>query len=82
MPITVAASGNEGLAPGQILGFQVVTEGDSPLHLAERFVDVVTRRETVQDLFARYFIHSPSHNGVDDPYLGLLFQAQEAMRQG
>ena len=80
--LTVAAPGNEGLAPGQILGFQVVTEGDSPLHLAERFVDVVTRRETVQDLFARYFIHSPSHNGVDDPYLGLLFQAQEAMRQG
>ena len=80
--LTVAAPGNEGLAPGQILGFQVVTEGDSPLHLAERFVDVVTRRETVQDLMGRYFIHSPAHNGVDDPYLGLLFQAQEAMKQG
>lgn len=70
--VIVAAEDGGGLVKGQILGFQIVTEGDSPLHLAERFLDIVTRRERVSDLFGRYFIHSPSHNAVDDPFLGLL----------
>ncbi|EHM10830.1 NAD(P)H-nitrite reductase [Thermanaerovibrio velox DSM 12556] len=76
--ITVAMGG-EGLKPGQIIGFQVATEGDNPIHLAERFIDIITARSTVQDLFARYFIHSPSHNAVDDPYLGLMMEAQKLM---
>lgn len=69
------------MTPGQIIGFQVLTEGDNPVHLAERFIDVVASRSTVQDLFARYFIHSPSHNSVDDPYLGLMMEARRLMEQ-
>ena len=67
--------------PGQILGFQVVQEQDSPLFLAERFIDIVSRGETVMDLFGHYFIHSPAHNAVDDPYLGLLNQAMRLFGQ-
>nr|WP_281745680.1 FAD-dependent oxidoreductase [Thermanaerovibrio acidaminovorans] len=78
--ITVAMGG-PGVTPGQIIGFQVLTEGDNPVHLAERFIDVVASRSTVQDLFARYFIHSPSHNSVDDPYLGLMMEARRLMEQ-
>jgi NADH oxidase (H2O2-forming) len=70
--VVVAAEDGGGLVKGQILGFQVVTEGDSPLSLAERFVDIITRRERVSHLFGHYFIHSPSHNAVDDPFLGFL----------
>lgn len=77
--LTVAAAEEKGLRRGQILGFQVVQEGDSPLFLAERFIDIITRRETVPELFGHYFIHSPAHNAVDDPYLNLIFQAQALM---
>ena len=78
--LTVAAAEEKGLRRGQILGFQVVQEGDSPLFLAERFIDIITRRETVPELFGHYFIHSPAHNAVDDPYLNLIFQAQALMQ--
>jgi NADPH-dependent 2,4-dienoyl-CoA reductase/sulfur reductase-like enzyme len=77
--LTVAAAEAEGIRPGQILGFQVVTEGDNPVHLAERFVDIIARRETVPDLFGHYFIHSPAHNAVDDPFLALMGMAMEKM---
>lgn len=74
----VVARGDEskGIAPGQIVGFQAIMEGKSPLFLAERFLDIVTRRETVMDLLSHYFIHSPAHNDVNDPYLQLAFMAQ------
>ena len=75
--LVVATAPAESIRPGQILGFEVVMDGKSPLFLAERFLDIVTRRETVQDLFAHYFIHSPAHNDVNDPYLQLIFKAQE-----
>ncbi len=80
--LTLSAGGGEaeGIRPGQILGFQVVTEGDSPIHLAERFVDIVARRETLPDLFGHYFIHSPAHNAVDDPFLALLGMGMERLR--
>ena len=78
--LTVAAAEEKGLRRGQILGFQVVQEGDSPLFLAERFIDIITRRETVPELFGHYFIHSPAHNAVDDPYLNLIFQAQALLQ--
>jgi len=79
--LVVAAAQHGSVKPGQILGFQVVQEGDSPLFLAERFLDIIARRETVTDLFAHYFIHSPAHNAVDDPYLGLLGQAMRMFGQ-
>lgn len=66
-----------GIVPGQIVGFQAVMEGKSPLFLAERFLDIITRRETVMDLAGHYFIHSPAHNDVNDPYLQILFMAQK-----
>lgn len=75
--LVVAAAPAEGVLPGQILGFEVVMDGKSPLFLAERFLDIITGRETVQDLFRHYFIHSPAHNDVNDPYLQLIFKAQE-----
>ncbi len=75
--LVVATAPHGKIKPGQILGFQVVQDGDSPLFLAERFVDIVSRGETVMDLFGHYFIHSPAHNSVDDPYLGLLSQAMK-----
>ena len=74
--LVVAAAPHGEIQPGQILGFQVVQEGESPLTLAERFIDIIARKETVRDLFGHYFIHSPAHNAVNDPYLGLMFQAQ------
>lgn len=79
--LVVAAAPHGNIKPGQILGFQVVQDGDSPLFLAERFIDIVSRRETVMDLFGHYFIHSPAHNAVDDPYLGLLNQAMRQFGQ-
>ena len=76
----VVAKGDEtSLAPGQIIGFQAVMEGKSPLFLAERFLDIVTRRETVNDLLGHYFIHSPAHNDVNDPYMQLVFMAQKLL---
>lgn len=79
--LVVATAPKNRVKPGQILGFQVVQDGDSPLFLAERFIDIVSRGETVMDLFGHYFIHSPAHNAVDDPYLGLLNQARQAFGQ-
>lgn len=75
--LVVATAPRGSVKPGQILGFQVAQDGDSPLFLAERFLDMISRRETVMDLFGHYFIHSPAHNAVDDPYLGLLNQAMQ-----
>lgn len=75
--LVVATAPKEGVVPGQILGFEVVMDGKSPLFLAERFLDIVTHRETVSDLFGHYFIHSPAHNDVNDPYLQLVFKARE-----
>jgi NADH oxidase (H2O2-forming) len=77
--VVVSASDEKGLKKGQIIGFQVVIDGESPLFLTERFIDIITRRETVSGLFSHYFVHSPYHNTVEDPYLMLLFAAQEAM---
>ncbi|WP_024822005.1 MULTISPECIES: NAD(P)/FAD-dependent oxidoreductase [Aminobacterium] len=77
--IIVSATDEKGLKKGQIIGFQVVIDGESPLFLTERFIDIITRRETVFELFSHYFVHSPYHNTVEDPYLMLLFAAQEAM---
>ncbi|HOG18265.1 MAG TPA: FAD-dependent oxidoreductase [Syntrophales bacterium] len=79
--LVVASAPHGEVKSGQILGFQVVQEGESPLTLAERFIDIVARKETVVDLFGHYFIHSPVHNAVNDPYLGLLFQAQRLFRK-
>jgi NADH oxidase (H2O2-forming) len=79
--LVVATAPHGGVKPGQILGFQVVQDGDSPLFLAERFIDIVSRGETVLDLFGHYFIHSPAHNAVDDPYLGLVNQAMRMFGQ-
>lgn len=70
--VVLSTGEDEGFKPGQILGFQIVSNGDNPVHLAERFVDIITRRETVHELFGHYFIHSPAHNSVDDPFLGLI----------
>ncbi len=75
--LVVATTPAGRVKPGQILGFEVVMDGKSPLFLAERFLDIITRRETVQDLFNHYFIHSPAHNDVNDPYLQLVFKARE-----
>lgn len=77
--LTVATAPDEktGIRPGQILGFQALMEDKSPLFLAERFLDIVTRRETVMDLARHHFIHSPAHNDVNDPYLQLLFMARK-----
>lgn len=73
--IVVAEEGNEGkIQKGQILGFQIVLDGESPLGTAERFLDFVTSAETVPDLFHHFAIHSPSHNPPDDPYLNLFMQ--------
>lgn len=77
--VVLSTGEDEGFKPGQILSFQIVSAGDNPVHLAERFVDIVARRETVQDLFGRYFIHSPAHNSVDDPFLALIALAMEKM---
>lgn len=77
--VVVSASDEKGLKKGQIIGFQIVIDGESPLFLTERFIDIITRRETITDLFSHYFVHSPYHNTVEDPYLMLLFTAQEAM---
>lgn len=79
--LVVATAPHGSVKPGQILGFQVVQDGDSPLFLAERFIDIVSRGETVLDLFGHYFIHSPAHNAVDDPYLGLVTQAMRMFGQ-
>ena len=79
--LVVATAPHGSVKPGQILGFQVVQDGDSPLFLAERFIDIVSRGETVLDLFGHYFIHSPAHNAVDDPYLGLVNQAMRMFGQ-
>jgi NADH oxidase (H2O2-forming) len=73
--IVVAEGGNEGgIQKGQILGFQIVLDGESPLGTSERFLDLVTSGETVPDLFRHFAIHSPSHNPPDDPYLNLFMQ--------
>lgn len=77
LTVATAPDGKTGIRPGQILGFQAIMEDKSPLFLAERFLDFVTRRETVMDLARHYFIHSPAHNDVNDPYLQLLFMAQK-----
>ena len=79
--LVVASAPHGNIRPGQILGFQVVQDGDSPLFLAERFIDIVSRGETVMDLFGHYFIHAPSQNAVDDPYLGLVNQAMQQFGQ-
>ncbi len=79
--LIVATAPHGEIRPGQILGFQVVQEGESPLNLAERFIDIIAGKETVMDLFGHYFIHSPAHNSVNDPYLGLLFQAQRLFQK-
>lgn len=75
--LVVAAEPRGKILRGQILGFEVVMDETSPAFLAERFLDMVARRETVQDLFGHYFIHSPAHNDVNDPYLQLLSKARE-----
>jgi len=73
--IVVAEEGNEGgIQKGQILGFQIVLDGESPLGTSERFLDLVTSGESVPDLFRHFAIHSPSHNQPDDPYLNLFIQ--------
>ncbi|MFP4481801.1 MAG: FAD-dependent oxidoreductase [Thermovirgaceae bacterium] len=73
--IVVAEDGNAAeIKAGQILGFQIVLDGESPLGTAERFLDIVTSKETVPELFRHFAIHSPSHNPPDDPYLNLFMQ--------
>lgn len=73
--IVVAEDGNEGgIKAGQILGFQIILDGESPLGTAERFLDIVSFKETVPELFRHFAIHSPSHNPPDDPYLNLFMQ--------
>jgi NADH oxidase (H2O2-forming) len=72
--IVVAKEGNDGIKTGQILGFQIILDGDTPLGTAERFLDIITSKETVPELLRHYAIHSPSHNPPDDPYLGLFMQ--------
>lgn len=75
--LVIATAPGENIVTGQLLGFEVIMEDKSPLFLAERFLDMVTRRETVEDLFSHYFIHSPAHNDVNDPYLQLVFKARQ-----
>ncbi|MGC9371913.1 MAG: FAD-dependent oxidoreductase [Thermovirgaceae bacterium] len=73
--IVVAVDRNEaGIKAGQILGFQIILDGESPLATAERFLDIVSSKETVPELFRHFSIHSPSHNPPDDPYLNLFMK--------
>ncbi|MCF7934802.1 MAG: FAD-dependent oxidoreductase [Synergistales bacterium] len=77
--LVLAAADTDRVARGQILGFQVVADNDPPLYLVERFVDIVTRRESVWELIGHHFVHCPMHNAPYDPYLTLLFKAQAAL---
>ncbi len=77
--IVVATGVSDSFRPGQIIGFQVVLDHESPLFLVERFIDIISRKETVNDLFGHYFVHSPYHNDIMDPYMNLMSMAREAM---
>lgn len=79
--LVVASCNKEGMVQkGQIIGFEVASEGESPLFLAERFLDIIAAREKGSDLLGHYFIHSPAHNAVDDPYLAFAMQIAEFER--
>lgn len=80
--LVVASAPFQDIKVGQILGFQVVQDEEPTLNLVERFIDIVSRRETVMELFGHYFIHNPYHNAVDDPYLRLFFQAMQLFQKG
>ncbi len=67
---------------GQILGFQAVQDEEPTLNLLERFIDIITRRETVMELFGHYIIHNPAHNEANDPILQIFFQAMQIIQKG
>lgn len=71
--VIFSTESNDSVKKGQILGFQIVLDGDSPLSITERFIDIITRHETVPELINHFYIHSPSHNPPDDPYMGIMF---------
>jgi len=77
--VTVASEDSELFSRGQIIGFQIVLEEESPLFLVERFIDIVTRRENVLDLSAYHFVHCPMHNDVMDPYMGFMAKARKVL---
>lgn len=80
--LVIASAPFQEIKVGQILGFQVVQDEEPTLNLVERFIDIITHRETVMDLFGHYFIHNPYHNSVDDPYLNIFFQAMKVLGNG
>lgn len=68
-----------GLKEGQIIGFQAVIEGDPVINLSERFLDIITAKESISEILRHYFAHCPSQNAVDDPYLALFFNYQATL---
>jgi len=72
--VIFSTESNDSVEKGQILGFQIVLDGDSQLSITERFIDIITRHETVPELINHFYIHSPSHNPPDDPYMGIMFR--------
>jgi len=64
----------DSIKKGQILGFQIILDGESPLSTVERFLDMIVRHETIPELIGHFHIHSPSHNPPDDPYMGIMFR--------
>ena len=68
-----------GLKEGQIIGFQAVIEGDPVTNLSERFLDIITAKESISEILRHYFAHCPSQNAVDDPYLALFFNYQTSL---
>jgi NADH oxidase (H2O2-forming) len=75
--LVVVSAPFQDLKVGQIVGFQAVQDEDSTLGVVERFIDIISRRETVSDLFGHYFIHNPYHNAVDDNYMKFFFKAMQ-----
>jgi NADH oxidase (H2O2-forming) len=68
-----------GLKEGQIIGFQAVIEGDPAINLSERFLDIITAKESISEILRHYFAHCPSQNAVDDPHLALFFNYQTTL---
>ncbi len=77
--VVVSRETAPGLKEGQIIGFQAVIEGDPITNLSERFLDIITAKESVPEILHHYFAHCPSQNAVDDPYLALFFNYQTSL---
>jgi len=72
--IVFSTESTDFIKKGQILGFQIILDGESPLSKVERFLDMIVRHETIPELIGHFHIHSPSHNPPDDPYMGIMFR--------